>query len=439
MGPYIVLDVGGTFLKAALADVDRGGLHGVRRRDGATLQQTSFGPWCLNPAELMSEVRTTVQELSSEAIEISGILVTGQMHGWVITDEDLHPLTDVVTWRDDLAAIVNGVEAPAVEQLRQKLSKTVLSSLGNELRTGLPLSSLYARKTRGMLPEYGVVHSLISFVAHGLVGSLDTHIMHATDAAAHGLMNVAESTWATEALDTFQTKNLRLPEISRDVIQIGEDALLGCPVYTAIGDQQASLLGVQLGPRQVSLNIATGSQVSVVSEKPLDSFQCRPYFAGTYLSTVTHIPAGRALNCLVSLVSELSEDSNDAVWQNISEMVNECKESDLEIDLSFFDSATGSRGFISNICETNLSIGNIFRAAIEKMADTYHSFVQQIVDQDEYDEIVLSGGLNTRFTPLRESIALKFPHKRIVDFKGEDASLQGLYYLCQKINCEGEL
>ena len=439
MGQYLVLDIGGTFLKAALADVDRGALYGVRRRDGANLQQTSFGPWCLNPVELMSEVRTTVQELSREVSEISGILVTGQMHGWVITDEDLHPLTDVVTWRDDFAAIVNGVEVPAVEQLRQELSMTVLKSLGNELRTGLPISSLYARKTRGMLPEHGVVHSLISFVAHGLVGKLGAHIMHGTDAAAHGLMNVAESTWDSGAVDTFQTKNLRLPEISRDVIQIGEDALLGCPVYTAIGDQQASLLGVQLGPRQVSLNIATGSQVSVVSEKPLDSFQCRPYFAGTYLSTVTHIPAGRALNCLVSLVSELSEYGTDAVWQKISEMVNECKESDLEIDLSFFDSATGSRGFISNICETNLSVGNIFRAAIEQMADTYHSYVQQISDHDEYDEIVLSGGLTTRFSPLRESIALRFPHKRIIDFKGEDASLQGLYYLCQKINREGEL
>lgn len=439
MGQYLVLDIGGTFLKAAIADVELGGLRGVRRRDGATLQPTSFGPACLRPAELISEVRKIVRELSSEVSEVSGILVTGQMHGWVITDEDLHPLTDVVTWRDDLTAFVDGTEVPAVEQLRQQLSKTVLKSLGNELRTGLPISSLYARKTRGMLPEHGVVHSLISFVAHALVGNVNIHIMHDTDAAAHGLMKIASASWDSEAVKIIQTKDLRLPEISSDVVQIGEDALLGCPVFTAIGDQQASLLGVQLGLHQISINIATGSQVSMVSSKPLDSFQTRPYFERTYLNTVTHIPAGRALNCLVSLVSELSENSNDAIWQKISEKVEECRESDLEIDLSFFDSATGNHGFISNILENNLSVGNIFRAAIEQMTDTYYSIVQQLSDQDDYDEIVLSGGLTTRFTPLRDSITLRFPHKKIIDFKGEDASLQGLYHLCQNINHEGEL
>ena len=72
------------------------------------------------------------------------------------------------------------------------------------------------------------------------------------------------------------------------------------------------------------------------------------------------------------------------------------------------------------------------------MANTYHSIVQQMSDQDDFDEIVLSGGMTTRFTPLRDSIAVRFPHKKIVDFKGEDASLQGLYYLCQNINHEGE-
>lgn len=439
MSQYLVLDIGGTFLKGAIADVELGGLRGVRRRGGAALQPTSFGPACLKPAELISEVRKIVRELSSEVSDISGILVTGQMHGWVITDDDLHPLTDVVTWRDDLTALVNGTEVPAVEQLREQLSETVLKSLGNELRTGLPISSLYARKTRGMLPDHGVVHSLISYVAHALVGTVKTHIMHDTDAAAHGLMNIAAASWDCEAVEKIQTKDLRLPEISSDVLQIGEDALLGCPVFTAIGDQQASLLGVQLGRHQISLNIATGSQVSMVSTKPLDSFQTRPYFEGAYLSTVTHIPAGRALNCLVSLVSELSDVRNDEIWQKISDKVKECRESDLEIDLSFFDSATGNHGFISNIVENNLSVGNIFRAAIEQMAETYHSIVQQMSDQNDFDEIVFSGGLTTRFTPLRDSIAVRFPHKKIVDFKGEDASLQGLYYLCQTINHEGEL
>ena len=36
-------------------------------------------------------------------------------------------------------------------------------------------------------------------------------------------------------------------------------------------------------------------------------YQTRPFFDGRFLATITHIPAGRSLNALVGLLSELAE------------------------------------------------------------------------------------------------------------------------------------
>ena len=75
-----------------------------------------------------------------------------------------------------------------------------------------------------------------------------------------------------------------------------------------MGDHQAALAGAFLGERELSLNISTGSQASLFTPtwQP-GNYQTRPFFDGRFLNTITHIPAGRALNVLFKLLTELAE------------------------------------------------------------------------------------------------------------------------------------
>jgi len=68
------------------------------------------------------------------------------------------------------------------------------------------------------------------------------------------------------------------------------------PWYTPVGDYQCALVGSLFSADEVSLNIATGSQVSRMTPAlALGDYQTRPFFEGKFLNTFTSPPGGRAL------------------------------------------------------------------------------------------------------------------------------------------------
>jgi len=120
------------------------------------------------------------------------------------------------------------------------------------------------------------------------------------------------------------------------------------PVYAPSGDHQSALAGAFLAEGELSVNISTGSQTSLLAQKfePGDH-QTRPFFDGRFLNTVTHIPAGRALNVLLGFTSELALAQGLALgdpWPVIQQAVAAVSESDLAVDLAFFPSPVGERG-----------------------------------------------------------------------------------------------
>ena len=124
------------------------------------------------------------------------------------------------------------------------------------------------------------------------------------------------------------------------------------------------MAGTLLQPSELSLNISTGSQVSLLkSGVAFGNYQTRPFFDGRFLATITHIPAGRALNALVGLLSELAEAQGLSLadpWPYIARKVGEAGQAELRVDLTFFGSACGDRGEIAHIREAELTVGHLF-------------------------------------------------------------------------------
>jgi hypothetical protein len=120
--------------------------------------------------------------------------------------------------------------------------------------------------------------------------------------------------------------------------------------------------------------------------------------------------------------------SNDWVWSEIQDRLQEISTTNLRINLNFFGSDDES-GSIAQITEGNLTVGHVFRAAVQQMVNTYYEIAHQLTDVSATSSIVLTGGLTTRFSPLKDAIADKFLNHQIREFQGEDASLQGLVNL----------
>ena len=99
---------------------------------------------------------------------------------------------------------------------------------------------------------------------------------------------------------------------------------------------------------------------------------------------------------LVDLLSEIPRDRGFEVedpWPYIAE-VAAAAETDLEVDLAFFEGPMGSRGEICNITVDNLDVGSLFRAAFDNMASNYEVCATRLSPEGEIGMVlVLSGGL----------------------------------------------
>lgn len=422
MSCVLLVDVGGTFIKFSVDETSNSNPPVVHRLSLPEPSVDSIGGRIVSVNALTNAIGSVIDSVSSGSSKIDGVFVTGQMHGLVLVDESLSVHSEVYTWRSSAKTAAG---AAAHLEVEMQMTDSQRFRTGNELRSGSPLATLYALRTHNRLLSELTAISLISFVALTIADRERNLVLHDSDAAAFGFFNLLQSEWDTELLETLDLLNLVLPPVSSVPKCVGVNRQLNCPVFTAVGDHQASLLGVGLMPTEVSVNLATGGQVSRIVKRPDVVAQCRPYFNNSYLSCVTHIPAGRSLNVLVRLLTETGAMGRDEAWDYVSRETRLSRNSDLLVRGSFFSGHFGETGSIERINEDNFSIGGLFRAALNNLSETVKDSICRLVSSgpDAYS-LVFSGGLLRTFPFLAQEISDTTRFFRTQD--SEDASIDGI-------------
>jgi sugar (pentulose or hexulose) kinase len=437
---YLAIDLGSSFIKGAVLDLDARSFAHVRRQPfPAPITGLPALHFEIDPRQIVAATRALLDDLARDAPDCAGIVICSQMHSLVVLDARGEPVSNAITWRDQRALEPHPAGGTVFEQLERRISPEDRQRLGNELRPGLPLCALFWLAEMGELPDGAIAAALPDFVLAQLC-----HAPPATEptiAAAQGMLDLAARDWHTPPLEALGLGRLELPKI-RDLrepigaISVGARRL---PCYPAIGDQQCALLGAALTPGELSLNIATGSQVSLIRPSlAFGDYQVRPFFDSTWLNTITHIPAGRSLELLVTLLCELPNSQGIHVpdpWGAIARAVDATPETDLTIDLAFFASALGDRGAIGNIHERNFSAGHLFRAAFERMAATYATCARRLAPEGDWQQLVFSGGLAQNLMALRASIVRQFGARHRTCATTED-TIEGLLALA--LVCSGQ-
>jgi sugar (pentulose or hexulose) kinase len=439
---FLAIDLGSSFIKGAVLDLAARSFDHVRRTPfPAPLPNLPPQRFEVEPRQAVDATRVLIEELLAIAPDCAGTVICSQMHGLVLTGERGEPLSNMITWRDQRALEPHPSGSGSVfDHMCQAIGAEDRLALGNELRPGLPLCALFWMAEHGVLPDGAIPAALPDFVLAQLCHAAPA--CEPTIAASQGALDLRTGDWHRSLLARLGLGELRWPaidDIRRPVgeLSIGKRRL---PCYPAIGDQQCALLGAALLPGELSLNIATGSQVSLLRDNlSSGDYQVRPFFDGRWLNTITHIPAGRALEVLVRLLRELAEAQGtpiDDPWGYIARAVLATEDTDLEIDLAFFASALGDRGEIRNIHEGNLTIGHLFRAAFTRMAATYLECAQRLAPACDWRRLVFSGGLAQNLPILRELIVQRFGDAYRVCATPED-TLQGLLALA--LVCSGQV
>lgn len=426
---FLAIDLGTSFLKGAVLDLDAHSISHVRRL--AMPPRVSGGDpeaYEIAVEPVVSLVRELIDLLLDASGQAEGLVMCSQMHAVVLVDGEGVACSNAITWQDQRARQPHpdGFES-YVAWARDRMGAEGCAAVGNEARPGVPGVTLPLVLAQRPELQGSLLASLPDYVLSVLSGS--PVVAEPTIAAAFGLLDVEGGRWRDDVIEALGLNGLRFPELvshreSPYVLDRGGQRLRCGP---PLGDHQAALLGSLLRPGELSLNISTGSQVSSLSESfQPGSYQTRPFFEGSYLNTHTHIPAGRSLNALVSFVTEIRRLEGGEIaepWSLIVQAVDNLEETDLEVDLSFFTSREADAGKIGNIRESNFTVGHVFRAAFESMAANYRKYAAELPGAEEAERLVFSGGIAQKLPFLREMIASSFQRPARVCPSEEDALL----------------
>ena len=427
----IGIDIGSSFIKGSLLDLDRRVLTHVRHVPfPPPLQGLSPGHREYDPRHVVDAVRSLIDGLMAASTDtVDGLIMCSQMHGLVLTTKRGEPRSNLITWQDQRTLQPHPAgQGTYFDVMAQRVNPTQVRQLGNELDPGRPVSFLFWLAEQGLLTDPSLIPaSLPDFV---LANFCQTQpVTDSTNAAAHGAFNLETGDWHSEVLASLGLDRLRWPELVPHGVVVGTLELGGrdVPCYIPIGDSQCALLGVLLDYGELSLNVATGAQVSLLRPHlEFGDFQTRPNFDGGCLTTIPNVPAGRSLTALVRLLSELAEAQGIALpdpWTYIAQAAAAADPPNLQVDLAFFRSSCGDQGSITAMREEELTIGHLFRASFQNMADNFGVSARRLSPEQPWQRLVFSGGLVQRFPILRTLICEKFGVEHRLSPTSEDTML----------------
>jgi xylulokinase len=255
MGALIGLDIGTSGVKA-LALSEDGEL--LARAEIAYPLSTPRPGWAeQDPEDWWRATEAALAQLGVP--EVSGIGLSGQMHGLVALDAADAVIRPAILWND-------GRSQPECDELEARLGLERLVGLtGNRALAGFTAPKLlwlarhepdtYARIARIMLPK--------DYVRLRLCGE---HAIDVADASGTLLLDVGRRTWSTEMLELLEIDPAWLPRVLESPAVSGETPA-GVPVAAGAGDQAAGALGVGVD-RPGPLSIALGTSGVVFAALP---------------------------------------------------------------------------------------------------------------------------------------------------------------------------
>jgi xylulokinase len=216
-------------------------------------------------------IRGVLHEARAEGKDISGIGLSGQMHGLVILDQDHNVIRPALIWCDQRSQ-------QQVDFVNAKLGpETVLRGTANPMLTGFTLPKLLWVRDHEPQKFEAVRKMLLpkDYVRFRLTGDFATDV---SDASGTALFDVVKRKWSAEMVRGVGLDAEILPrayessEVTGKITAAAADAtglLAGTRVIAGAGDQAASAIGNGIvEPGTVSCTIGTSGVVFAFLEKP---------------------------------------------------------------------------------------------------------------------------------------------------------------------------
>ncbi len=361
---------------------------------------------------------------------VQALGLTGQMHGVLLADERLDPLSNLITWQDRRAdEPVPGADRTFLEDLTERVPAGAFADTGSRPAAGYMASTLY-RLSRGPgLPERArwalLVHDWVAAALAGAPPATDP-----TDAASTGLYNLRLGAWDERIMSAAAIDGALLPYVREAGGLIGslspETAeATGLPkevtVHVPLGDNQASVLASLREPDvELLVNIGTGGQVSAVTYHFLTGadLDVRPFPGGRLLSVGASLCGGSAFTYLAehyarTIAAVTGRDLGpsgvlDALVRLAAAAPPGANGLTVEPLFAGRRSAPASRGSVSGMSAENNAPGHWARAFIEGIVRELAGYYQQMLAAGLAPRVRLTGsGNGMRLNPVMRDAAAR--------------------------------
>ncbi len=350
----IGIDLGTTSICGVVIDTQTGQVVRSRTENSNAFIKTE-NSWekIQDPEKIINIATDILDDFITEDTVVIG--VTGQMHGIVYTDHQGIAISPLYTWQDGRGNLPYNNTTYA-----EHLSSH--SGYGNVTHFYNCQNGLVPVEAKG----FCTIHDYLVMRLCGLKSAL----VHISDAASFGCFNLEKEEYSCPC----------------DVTVVNDYHIAGnykgIPVSIAIGDNQASVFSSLANDEDILLNVGTGSQISVVSDRAVwgDGIETRPYFEGKYLIVGAALCGGRAYAVLKDfykkIISYITDADDKTIYDIMDKMLSESDET-LKVDTRFSGTRgnEGIRGSITGISTENFTpaalTDGLLRGMVEELFGMY--------------------------------------------------------------------
>jgi len=250
----IGIDVGTSGIKAIAMSPDGSIANRAEVGYGLSVPQSGWAEQ--DPEQWWDATQQALRALDVD--HVTGIGLSGQMHGLVALDQHMQVLRPAILWND-------GRTSEECRAIERRLGARLIELTGNRALAGFTAPKLlwlraherdvYERITHVLLPK--------DYVRWRLTNELTTDV---TDASGTLLLDVSQRRWSEEVLDALELDASWLPPVV-EAPQLTGRTRKGAPVAAGAGDQAAGAIGVG-ADRSGVLSIVLGTSGVVFAATP---------------------------------------------------------------------------------------------------------------------------------------------------------------------------
>ena len=400
---FIGIDIGTTKIGAVALDSTSGKLLAVASALNASKVKQKGGIFEQDAEKIIKITFSVIRKLIASGKfskrELKGVGITGQMHGVVLLDKNLIPLTNLVTWQDKRCdALFPEKKYSYIEEMKKRMGKAAINDSGCMPATGYMGATLFWYGVNKKLPKDVKAAFIHDYLGARLTGE-KTIYTDPTDAGSSGVFNARKREWNRTALKKLGIPEEVLPKIRKSGEIIGKSSgetekltslPYGTPVTCAIGDNQASILGglSELKKDAVLVNIGTGSQLSILSKRfiRVPGVDTRCFVDSRYALVGAGLSGGDSYRVLSDFFASTvklfaGRKVKEQLYKKMNRLAARGELSGLSCDTQFLGTRLSplKRGAIKCISPRNFTPENLSLAVLDGIAEELYLYYLEIL------------------------------------------------------------